>query len=98
MNDWIHSEPEPQKYEQDKLLWEDEAQAVVGSGAAASADTERDAARYRWLREIAPTTLCQIAWRVQAACEYDEPDACIDAAMSARSGLPEALGQMDKKP
>jgi hypothetical protein len=39
-----------------------------------------DAERYRWLRSVNPALLCQIAWRVKAACQFGDCDAAIDAA------------------
>jgi hypothetical protein len=44
-----------------------------------------DAARYRWLKESAPSHLAAIAWRVPAACRYDEAD--IDKVIDVARGV-----------
>jgi hypothetical protein len=41
---------------------------------------EADAARYRWLKATDQRIVMQIAWRVRKACEYTDPDRCVDAA------------------
>lgn len=43
----------------------------------------RDAARYRWLKAQEPAGLLSVAWRCKEACEHDQPDAAIDAAIAA---------------
>lgn len=45
-----------------------------------SKETEDNAARYKYLRETAPHTVCQIAYRVRAACDFETPDEAVDAA------------------
>jgi hypothetical protein len=50
------------------------------------AEVERlraDAGRYRWLREVRPDRLCTIAYLAPEACEFEDPDLAIDAAMKA---------------
>ena len=44
---------------------------------------EQESKRYRWLREVAPDTVCAVAWREKAACEFESPDEAVDAAMTA---------------
>ena len=40
-----------------------------------------DAERYRWLRKEAADTLAAIAYRMSAACQFDNADEAIDAAI-----------------
>ncbi len=56
-------------------------------------EVQADAERYRWLKQANPAVVCQIAWSARAACEFTEPDACVDAARAGtapmRGALPE---------
>jgi hypothetical protein len=43
---------------------------------------EADAARFAWLVDTEPFSVCTVAWRVLAACAYNEPRECVDVAMA----------------
>jgi hypothetical protein len=43
-----------------------------------------DAERYRWLKSVAPSVICGIAYREKAACAFSDPDQAVDAAMAAQ--------------
>jgi hypothetical protein len=45
---------------------------------------ERDAARYRWLKQANPSIVCSIAWSVGEACQFNVVDEAVDAAMAAK--------------
>jgi hypothetical protein len=72
----------------DNIAFIDRALATAGISLAQATEDARDAARYRWLREVAPDRLCAIAYRVPAACEFADPDQAIDAAQSRAQQSP----------
>lgn len=53
----------------------------VKCAAHAAGTVEKDADRYRWLREKAPDVVCSVAWSIPAACNYGAPDEAVDAAI-----------------
>ena len=57
----------------------------VDGPAAVIAQSEHDARRYRWLKRKNPCAVLSVAYQVREACGHTDPDAAVDAAMTAAS-------------
>jgi hypothetical protein len=58
-----------------------EAKAEMDKAVAFIRELHQDASRYHWLIKTDPGAVCAIAWRIKDACEYDDPNQAIDAAI-----------------
>lgn len=74
----------PTAFEQHPLCQE-AADEITRLRAEAEA-LRKDAERYRWLKERNVTTVLLIAYSERAACEHDDPDTAVDAAIDATKG------------